>query len=88
MLPSSKIGLVSPPQQEANEETKKERTMLPGSKSAALGAINRNSIEDILNSQEAEKGNEEPEKQRTVLPGSKSLDRILPPPDLEKKSEP
>jgi hypothetical protein len=88
MLPSSKIGLVKQAQQEEKEKSKEERTMLPGSKSAAFGAINRNSIDDILNSQEAEKGNEEPEKQRTVLPGSKSLDRILPPPDLEKKTEP
>jgi hypothetical protein len=81
MLPSSKIGLVSPPQQEANEETKKERTMLPGSKSAAFGHANRDSIDRILNGQETanEKEKEEPEKKRTVLPGSKSIDPILSP---------
>ena len=94
MFPSSKTGLVTPPEQQGNEEPGKERTVLPGSKSATfgsrsgLGSINRNNIDDILNSKEAEKQEEEPEKKRTVLPGSKSIDRILEPPDLETKSEP
>lgn len=67
----------------ANDEP---RAMLPGSKSSALSAVGRQSIEDILTPSETDK-EKEPQK-RTVLPGSKSIDRLLPPPDLEEKSEP
>ena len=90
ILPGSKSALVLPP--EGDEKKPKGRTVLPGSKTSGLGIINRNSIDDILNSKETEKedekSKEEPEKKRTVLPGSKSIDRILQPSDLEKKSEP
>lgn len=65
-------------------EQKEERTVLPGSKSAAIGSapigsINRQSIESILNLRTTEEESEKKPEKRTVLPGSKSIDPILSP---------
>lgn len=61
-------------------EQKDERAVLPGSKSAAIGSVDGQSIESILNPlKTGEKNEKEPEKRRTVLPGSKSIDPILSP---------
>jgi hypothetical protein len=61
------------------DEQKEERTVLPGSKSFALGRVNGESVDRILNASEREKEEPKEPERRTVLPGSKSIDPILSP---------
>ena len=60
LLPGSK-SFVLPPETEEKEAPAKPRTVLPGSKTSGLGAIDRDSIDRILNQQETEKVQEKEE---------------------------